>query len=22
MKLISKNKHAYHDYQIDKEYEV
>lgn len=22
MKIISKNKHAYHDYQIDKEYEV
>lgn len=22
MKVISKNKHAYHDYQIDKEYEV
>ena len=22
MKLISKNRHAYHDYQIDKEYEV
>ncbi len=22
MKLISKNKHAYHDYQVDKEYEV
>ncbi len=22
MKLISKNKHVYHDYQIDKEYEV
>ena len=22
MKTISKNKHAYHDYQIDKEYEV
>lgn len=22
MKLISKNKHAYHDYQIDKDYEV
>ncbi|MFA7298234.1 MAG: SsrA-binding protein SmpB [Candidatus Absconditabacterales bacterium] len=22
MKIISKNKHAYHDYQIDKDYEV
>jgi len=22
MKIISKNRHAYHDYQIDKEYEV
>ena len=22
MKIITKNKHAYHDYQIDKEYEV